>query len=141
LEAFANGWLVPRRLFYQASIHTHSSICLIIPAYFFGSLLITPTTPTHRMYIGGYDESAADMEADLHDFAVCGYLNVVGGCCGSTPAHVRAIKAAVDGVVGMRVCGCVWVCECVASVEYYYKHIHTPSLSLTSSDPSHVPQA
>jgi 5-methyltetrahydrofolate--homocysteine methyltransferase len=44
---------------------------------------------------GGYDESPADMAAVLGDFAAQGWLNLVGGCCGSTPAHIAAIAAAV----------------------------------------------
>ena len=44
---------------------------------------------------GGYDESPADMAAVLGDFAAQGWLNLVGGCCGSTPAHIAAIAEAV----------------------------------------------
>jgi 5-methyltetrahydrofolate--homocysteine methyltransferase len=44
---------------------------------------------------GGYDESPADMAAVLGEFAGNGWLNMVGGCCGSTPAHIAAIAAAV----------------------------------------------
>jgi len=44
---------------------------------------------------GGYDESPADMARVLGDFAAQGWLNLVGGCCGSTPDHIAAIAAAV----------------------------------------------
>jgi 5-methyltetrahydrofolate--homocysteine methyltransferase len=44
---------------------------------------------------GGYDEAPADMAAVLGDFASNGWLNMVGGCCGSTPAHIAAIAEAV----------------------------------------------
>jgi 5-methyltetrahydrofolate--homocysteine methyltransferase len=44
---------------------------------------------------GGYDESPAAMAQVLGDFAAQGWLNVVGGCCGSTPAHIAAIAQAV----------------------------------------------
>jgi 5-methyltetrahydrofolate--homocysteine methyltransferase len=44
---------------------------------------------------GGYDESPADMAAVLGDFAANGWLNMAGGCCGSTPAHIAAIAEAV----------------------------------------------
>jgi 5-methyltetrahydrofolate--homocysteine methyltransferase len=44
---------------------------------------------------GGYDESPADMAGVLGEFASNGWLNMVGGCCGSTPAHIAAIAAAV----------------------------------------------
>jgi 5-methyltetrahydrofolate--homocysteine methyltransferase len=48
--------------------------------------------------MGGYDESAEDMYRDLRDFAVSGFVNFAGGCCGSTPVHIRAINRAIDGV-------------------------------------------
>jgi 5-methyltetrahydrofolate--homocysteine methyltransferase len=44
---------------------------------------------------GGYDETPADMAEVLGDFAKQGWLNFVGGCCGSTPAHIAAIAKAV----------------------------------------------
>jgi 5-methyltetrahydrofolate--homocysteine methyltransferase len=33
------------------------------------------------------------------DFAEAGFLNLVGGCCGTTPDHIRALRAAVDAWV------------------------------------------
>jgi 5-methyltetrahydrofolate--homocysteine methyltransferase len=47
---------------------------------------------------GGYDETPADMAAVLRDFAVNGWVNLVGGCCGSTPDHIAAIARAVQGL-------------------------------------------
>ena len=44
---------------------------------------------------GSYDETPGDMHDDLADFAARGYLNLAGGCCGTTPAHIRAIADAV----------------------------------------------
>jgi 5-methyltetrahydrofolate--homocysteine methyltransferase len=44
---------------------------------------------------GGYDEQPADMARILGEFAANGWLNIVGGCCGSTPAHIAAIAEAV----------------------------------------------
>ena len=44
---------------------------------------------------GGYDESPEHMAGILKDFASQGWLNLVGGCCGSTPEHIAAIAAAV----------------------------------------------
>ena len=44
---------------------------------------------------GGFDESASDMASDLSEFAERGWLNIVGGCCGSTPNHIKAIAEAV----------------------------------------------
>jgi 5-methyltetrahydrofolate--homocysteine methyltransferase len=46
---------------------------------------------------GGYDETPEEMAAVLGEFAANGWLNLVGGCCGSTPAHIQAIAAAVRG--------------------------------------------
>ena len=47
---------------------------------------------------GGYDETPADMARVLREFAAEGLVNMVGGCCGSTPAHIRAIAGAVRGL-------------------------------------------
>jgi 5-methyltetrahydrofolate--homocysteine methyltransferase len=45
--------------------------------------------------LGEYEESPETMAATLGDLAARGHLNVVGGCCGTTPAHIAAIAAAV----------------------------------------------
>src|SRR5690606_11020443 len=47
---------------------------------------------------GGYDETPAEMAATLREFAEAGLLNLVGGCCGTTPDHIRAIAEAVRGL-------------------------------------------
>ena len=47
---------------------------------------------------GGYDETPEDMAATLREFAQSGLINLVGGCCGTTPAHIAAIARAVEGV-------------------------------------------
>jgi len=44
---------------------------------------------------GAYDELPAQTAAILKDFAENGWLNIVGGCCGTTPAHIRAIADSV----------------------------------------------
>ena len=44
---------------------------------------------------GEYDDSPEHMAAVLEDFAKEGLINIVGGCCGTTPDHIRAIVAAV----------------------------------------------
>ena len=46
---------------------------------------------------GEYDQSAAEMAAILREFAEAGLLNIVGGCCGTTPEHIRALAEAVSG--------------------------------------------
>lgn len=45
---------------------------------------------------GQYDETPEQMAAQVEAFARDGLLNIVGGCCGSTPAHIRAIAEAVS---------------------------------------------
>ncbi len=45
--------------------------------------------------MGEYDESPQAMAAEIRDWASKGYLNVIGGCCGTTPAHIQAIAEAV----------------------------------------------
>ncbi|TVR66892.1 MAG: methionine synthase, partial [Candidatus Competibacteraceae bacterium] len=44
---------------------------------------------------GEYDETPEQMAATIREFAESGFLNIVGGCCGTTPAHIRAIVEAV----------------------------------------------
>ncbi|RMH60477.1 MAG: methionine synthase [Zetaproteobacteria bacterium] len=44
---------------------------------------------------GGYDETPADMAREIREWAHAGLLNIVGGCCGTTPEHIRAIAEAV----------------------------------------------
>ncbi|OWA53324.1 Methionine synthase [Hypsibius exemplaris] len=44
---------------------------------------------------GGYDETPKSMATDIAAFAEAGLVNIVGGCCGSTPDHIRAIANAV----------------------------------------------
>ena len=46
---------------------------------------------------GHYDESPQIMAAQLGEFADAGLVNIVGGCCGTTPDHIRAMAAAVAG--------------------------------------------
>jgi 5-methyltetrahydrofolate--homocysteine methyltransferase len=43
----------------------------------------------------GYDETPAQTARLIEDFARNGFVNIVGGCCGTTPAHIRAIGDAV----------------------------------------------
>ncbi len=47
---------------------------------------------------GGYDESPEYMAGILREFAESGLVNLVGGCCGTTPAHIKAIAEAVAGL-------------------------------------------
>ncbi|HYK02916.1 MAG TPA: methionine synthase, partial [Thermoanaerobaculia bacterium] len=45
--------------------------------------------------LGGYDETASEMAAVLRDFAAQGWLNIVGGCCGTGFEHIRLISETV----------------------------------------------
>lgn len=47
---------------------------------------------------GEYDLEADEMAAHIKEWAESGFLNLVGGCCGTTPAHIKAMAEAVAGV-------------------------------------------
>jgi 5-methyltetrahydrofolate--homocysteine methyltransferase len=46
--------------------------------------------------MGEYDESPEFMAGLLETWAKDGLINIVGGCCGTTPDHIRALRAMVD---------------------------------------------
>ena len=46
----------------------------------------------------GFDETPEVTARLLREFALDGLVNIVGGCCGTTPEHIAAIGAAVQGV-------------------------------------------
>src|SRR4029079_2622681 len=54
---------------------------------------------------GAYDELPAETSSLLLDMARRGLVNIVGGCCGTTPEHIAAIAAAVSGLPPRRVAG------------------------------------
>ena len=47
---------------------------------------------------GEYDELPAHTAEIVHEFATSGFVNILGGCCGTTPEHIAAIAAAADGL-------------------------------------------
>lgn len=47
---------------------------------------------------GEYDLDADAMASQIREWAQAGFLNIVGGCCGTTPAHIAAISRAVEGL-------------------------------------------
>jgi 5-methyltetrahydrofolate--homocysteine methyltransferase len=53
--------------------------------------------------LGDYDEAAADTAAQVREWAEQGIVNIVGGCCGTTPAHIRAIAETVKGYAPRRI--------------------------------------
>jgi len=48
--------------------------------------------------MGGYDETPEEMSAEVGEWAKSGFLNIIGGCCGTGPDHIRAMAKAVEGV-------------------------------------------
>ncbi|UCC27164.1 MAG: methionine synthase [Gemmatimonadales bacterium] len=48
--------------------------------------------------MGEYDLSPEEMAGALEEFARSGFVNIVGGCCGTTPEHIRALAQAVQGL-------------------------------------------
>ncbi|MBF0194491.1 MAG: methionine synthase [Magnetococcales bacterium] len=48
--------------------------------------------------LGDYDESPELMATKIREFAQAGLVNIVGGCCGTQPGHIRAISKAVAGL-------------------------------------------
>lgn len=52
---------------------------------------------------GGYDETPEEMAEVVGEFARSGLVNVLGGCCGTSPDHIRAIAEAVEGLPPRRV--------------------------------------
>jgi len=51
---------------------------------------------------GGYDQVPEETAALLREFATSGMVNIVGGCCGTTPAHIEKVAAAVRGLPPRR---------------------------------------
>jgi len=45
---------------------------------------------------GEYDESPEDMAVQIEEWASSGFLNIIGGCCGTTPGHIKAIAEVVS---------------------------------------------
>lgn len=53
--------------------------------------------------MGGFDASPADVARNIHEFASNGWVNIVGGCCGTDPTFIKEICAAVEGVKPRKV--------------------------------------
>ena len=47
---------------------------------------------------GEYDETPSELSTHIQEWAGSGLVNIIGGCCGTTPAHIKAIVEAVKGV-------------------------------------------
>ena len=48
--------------------------------------------------MGEYDQDAAEMKDYIRDFAASGFVNMIGGCCGTTPEHIRAMAEATQSL-------------------------------------------
>lgn len=51
---------------------------------------------------GGYDQSPEYMAELVSEFAQAGFVNILGGCCGTTPEHIRLIAEAMEGIAPRR---------------------------------------
>lgn len=49
-------------------------------------------------HFGEYDQTDAEIAVYIRDFVDSGFLNIVGGCCGTRPPHIRAMAKAIEGV-------------------------------------------
>ncbi|KAA0875410.1 methionine synthase [Nitrincola tapanii] len=45
---------------------------------------------------GGYDETPEQMAVEIREWAESGFVNIVGGCCGTTPEHIRVIRESIE---------------------------------------------
>lgn len=52
---------------------------------------------------GGYDESPEFMAEQSRDYATSGFLNIIGGCCGTQPEHIKAMAESVEGIVPRQI--------------------------------------
>ena len=55
--------------------------------------------------MGGYDQSPAEMASQVRVMAERGLVNILGGCCGTTPDHIRSIADTVSGLVPRKASG------------------------------------
>lgn len=53
--------------------------------------------------MGGYDETPEEMAHTLREWAEKKWVNILGGCCGTTPEHIRKIKVAVNGLTPRKI--------------------------------------
>ncbi|MCP3931726.1 MAG: methionine synthase, partial [Bacteroidetes bacterium] len=52
---------------------------------------------------GEYDQDAEEMKAYIREFASSGFVNIVGGCCGTTPGHIQAMAEAVKDIAPRKI--------------------------------------
>ena len=90
LSVGLNCGMAPNSL--RSYVEELSSLAPVYTSAYLNAGLPNPLSET------GYDETPDDMAPVFRDFATSGWVNIVGGCCGTTPAHIRAIAAGVAGV-------------------------------------------
>jgi 5-methyltetrahydrofolate--homocysteine methyltransferase len=65
---------------------------------------------------GGYDDTPAEMANQLKEFLEAGAVNIIGGCCGTTPDHIRAFAALAEGYPPRKLPG-IPVRSCLSGLE------------------------
>jgi 5-methyltetrahydrofolate--homocysteine methyltransferase len=95
LSVGMNCALGPREL--RPLIEELSGIAPIYVSAYPNAGLPNPLLPT------GFPETPETLAPQLREWAQNGWLNIVGGCCGTTPAHIRAIAGAVRGIPPRKV--------------------------------------
>ena len=73
----------------RGSVEELSALAPVFTSAYLNAGLPNPLSET------GYDETPDDMAPIFAEFARNGWINIAGGCCGTTPPHIAAIAAAV----------------------------------------------
>jgi 5-methyltetrahydrofolate--homocysteine methyltransferase len=82
---------------------------------------------------GEYDEQPDETARLLRDFASSGFVNVLGGCCGTTPDHIQAMAAAVEGIAPRPLPAASWLLRtATATVTPTVTVTVTPTVTVTS---------
>ncbi|HXA36358.1 MAG TPA: methionine synthase [Steroidobacteraceae bacterium] len=84
---------------------------------------------------GEYEETPQETAATLAEFAASGFLNMVGGCCGTTPEHIRAVVRAVAGIPPRTLPSIERACR-LSGLEPL--HIHAKSLFVNVGERTNV---
>jgi len=84
---------------------------------------------------GEYDETPEDMAAEIRDWAERGFLNIVGGCCGTRPEHIKAIAEAVANTPPRKIPNIPKACR-LSGLEPF--NIQTDSLFVNIGERSNV---
>ena len=85
---------------------------------------------------GLYDESPEFMAELLGEFAAAGLVNIVGGCCGTTPEHIRAIAQAVAGKAPRAIPAITAALSAALRPRAVHAHAGNPASSTSASAPT-----